>query len=232
MMALGAASWRRGGAAPPGPGNFPIWLGATITPDNVSISTSHQVDMPAVVSAGDLLVVIFASDSNTSVGIPSGWTLLDSQSGGSTRTRGTWAYKVAEGTEAGGAVTFTTSSNERSSAICIRVQVGTYSGAPEISVSLGEDKNPDPPLLSPSSGAGDYLWIASYCQESRQPTPPSYPFPDGNAVTSTGSNDTNMATCGCCYTEEVTSSMDPGVFTLYTDFMRNWVAATIAVRGA
>lgn len=52
---------------------FPVILSVTETSFDTN-TTSHLVAMPAVVAAGDLLVILFANDADSTVTTPSGWT--------------------------------------------------------------------------------------------------------------------------------------------------------------
>jgi len=225
-----AGAMGQGGA--PTPGGFPVFLGVTITPVNPSTATSHPINMPATVNAGDLLIVIFAADGSGTSGDPAGWTSLGTANAGTATALGRWAYLVADGSEAGGTAAFTTSTAERSSGLCVRIQAGTYTGAPEMAtLTTGTSLSPDPPNLTPSGGPADYLWLASYVQESLPSSAPTYPLPNGNAVSETGTSNSNIATCACCYTLQSGSSLDPGAFGIPGTTVRPWIASTIAVKG-
>lgn len=231
MGFFAAGAMGQGGAGPPV--GFPVWLSVTITPVNPSTATSHPINMPATVNAGDLLIVIFAADGTGTSGDPAGWTSLGTQDAGGSSALGRWAYRVADGSEAGGTAIFTTGTSERSSGLCVRIQAGTYTGTPEMAtLATGNNLSPDPPNLAPSSGSADYLWLASYVQESLPSSAPTYPLAGGNAVSETGGSNTNIATCACCYTTQSGSSLNPGTFGIPGATGRPWIASTISVKGA
>jgi len=71
-------------------------------------TTAHYVNMPATVTADDLLIVLFTNDGNAAVTTPTGWNLLASDANG-TQVRLSVYYKIAAGTEGGTTVNFVTS---------------------------------------------------------------------------------------------------------------------------
>jgi hypothetical protein len=224
IIASGASS----GGTPPV--SAPVWLGVVGNLDTGSTQTSHAVSMPTTVNSGDLLVCCFCNDGGTTTAtIPSGWTLLATSSTPNiTAARSTWAYKVATGTEGGTTVTFTTSGAERSSAQVIRIQAGTYSGAPQIASNSGSSSTtPAPPTLSIGGSPKSYLWLVWMGKDNKDSTEPSFPYPSGNLYTAVGSRNSNTVSTACCYTTSVASSLSPGVFT--TANADEWMCATIAI---
>jgi len=126
-------------------------------------STTHNVSMPATVDAGDLLIVIISikdSASNTFT-TPSGWTAIANDDNAPFVHQGIFA-KDADGTEDSTTVNFATSSAATGCAQCYRIsgwggtlasdlEAGTY--GPHGGTA------PNPPSLTPTGGAKDYLWM-------------------------------------------------------------------------
>lgn len=138
--------------------------------------TSHIVDMPATVNAGDLLIILFATDGDNTIaswdaGAVTGWVELDNVSNG-TQVSFSIAYLKADGTEDGSTATVTTTSGERSAHVTSAWgnTADPDTLPPEVdTAATGTDEFPDCPNTSPSWGAsGTNFWIA--CAGADQPT--------------------------------------------------------------
>lgn len=208
-------------------GGFPSYLSNTPTELGSADATSHPVNMPATVSAGDLLIALIASDGSATITTPSGWTSV-SQSTQGGAVRGAVFYKVASGTEGGTTVDFVTSGNERMMAQVARIQASTYSGTPEAAVAnTAPSINPDPPNLAPSWGALNTLWIAMSAIDNMR-TVSVYPLPDNQVRTANASGGTAFVTLATCSGNVNASSLNPGTFTISS--ASDSVNFTIAVR--
>jgi hypothetical protein len=64
----------------------------------------HTVNLPANISAGNLLLVFFVVDSNPTITFPEGWTQLFQAANGTYVNFGVW-YRIAGGGVGGGVVT-------------------------------------------------------------------------------------------------------------------------------
>lgn len=143
---------------------YPVVL--SITPSiNTSLVTSHPITMPAVVVAGNMLVVeIGISNARLLSAVPTGWVIVES-----TLARFQTVAKIADGTEGGTTVNFTTASSGRSTALTYRIS-GTHSsvaGGCEAGVAvLASTTAPNPPNLAPSWGSDETLWICGYGQDA------------------------------------------------------------------
>ncbi len=195
-------------------------------------TTSHNVDMPATVDAGDLLIVLFTNDGNATVTTPSGWTLLASTADWP-HVRLSVYYKIAGGTEGGTTVNFVTSASEQAAAQVYKITDWHGTTPPEISTAAtGTDTRPNPASLDPSGwDVADTLWIAVAGQDrGAQSGPTAYPasYTDG---TSTLSSD-GTGSCRTLSARRVlaAASENPGAFTIPVS--EQWVAFTIAVRPA
>ena len=197
----------------------------TATPD-------HDVNMPATVNAGDLLIVLFTNDGGETVTKPTGWTELASDANGA-HVRLSVYYKIAAGTEGGTTVNFVTSTEEEAAAQVYRITNWHGTTPPEIStVATGSSTAPNPSSLNPAGwDVADTLWLAVAGQDrGDQSGTTAYPasYTDGTSTLSSGGT-------GSCRTHSArrvlaAASEDPGAFTIPVS--EQWVALTIAVRPA
>lgn len=174
--------------------SFPARVAFAAFPTVSSITSStfgvddnnHLVGMPAVVDAGDLLIVLFANDDSDSVTTPSGWTLLFSQhETTNNRVRGSVYAKDAVGDEDGTTVDFVTSGNEQAAAQVYRIPASNWYGTIATGIEVGSANenetgtSPDPSPLNPSNwGSEDTLWItflATSCCIGGVANAPTYP---------------------------------------------------------
>lgn len=209
----------------------------TIEGTNTSVessdTTSHTVSLPSGINADELLLVVIGieGDSGT-ITDPSGWTRLLKDVGNNWGTLYV-IYKVASGSE-GSTISFTTSNNRNSAHVAMRISGHDSStNAPEINNddtgSFTQDKNPDPPNLSPSGGAKDYLYLCGYGQGDRSGTsevsvPTNYTSV-ANAFASGGEFD--QAGVSVAERNLNASSENPGTFTMQDE--ARWNAYTMVV---
>lgn len=209
---------------------------ASVTTEVFSTAAaSHNVDMPATVDAGDLLLVLFTSDGNTAVTDPDTtgpWTEKLAQTS-TTNVRGSVWIKVADGTEDGTQVDFATgATSEEAAAQVYRIPAGEWSGTTAgveaNSNDAGSSNAPNPTSLNPGAwGTENTLWLA-YAGGSSYASVTSYPstFQGGrHALSNTG---TGGASTSSAWLESATASVDPGAFSMGTT--TNGVAFTIAIR--
>lgn len=199
------------------------------TSNNASANTtSSTVTLPASVAAGDLLVVLLASDLLTAPAFtfPAGWTKLADVA--DTAHTGCIAYAIAAGGETSIAVTHTT---ERTNQIAWRIPAAEWHGTtvPEIgTIATGNSSVPNPTGVTPSWGSAATLWLAACAwDDSTLPTLTSYPtnYTDAQANSVAGSSAARVA--GAWRTLTATSE-DPGNFVLTGK--ETWQAWTVAVR--
>ena len=191
--------------------------------NNTEDSTEHTVNLPANISAGNLLLVFFASDEVPTITFPEGWTQLFQEVNATCIKFGAW-YRIADGEE-GATITVTTSASEQSAHTSYRIT--GYSGTPEAgTATTGYTVNPNPPNLTPSWGAADTLWFAS-CSNDFLPIVTVYPtdYTDGRYD---NSYTINGCLVGTARRELNAVSEDPGTFTL--SFQELWVANTVAIK--
>ena len=206
---------------------FPVIAATNTSLEDAANVTSHTVNLPAGIVSGNLLIVVFNADG-TGVGtFPAGdWTVINSQGSGANRL--TIAYRQADGGE-GSTITVTTAAAERSAHVAYRItgHEDPATQAPQdASTFAASGVNPDPPDLTPTGGAKDYLWIAIEGHDRDRTTdafPTNYVSNQLNAR-GTGANSVAVAMA----TDEVNAaSENPGTFTISAS--DQWAAVTIAV---
>jgi hypothetical protein len=213
----------------------PAWAQPSIAATNttsVSVAnTSHAINMPASISAGDLLMVIFAlRDATNTITWPGDWTMLcgEEQADASSRTRVEVGYKTAGGSDS---LTITSSGLDESASIAYRITGHHASTAPECATaSQATTVNPDPPALNPTNwGTENSLWIAGAVW-SGSPTGSAYPTNyDSNQLEVDSGGGTNANVKAATRTAS-TASEDPGTFSISAS--TNVSAVTLGIRPA
>jgi len=184
-------------------------------------STTHNVNMPATVEAGELLV---ANGSGFEIGfpgldIPSGWEAKwIEESSVNTGLEGGLFVKKADGTEGGTSVNFSTGA-ACTMAVEVR-RIALWSGnLDDIAIGVpvhAQTANPNPPNLAPAAGSQRYLWGAIYeaadDDETATGYPTNYTVAQNYVISGGGVNDGPSA--GSAWRELEASSDNPGTFTL------------------
>jgi hypothetical protein len=213
--------------------NVDGWLSsytATATPavaavnggNDVVNSTSHTVNLPAGISTGDLLLVVFASDSNPTITFPANWYNLDTTSSGAATTMAIY-YKIADGSD-GATITVTTSNNQMTAHTSFRITGGQ--GVEIGTAATDTDASPDPGELRTRFGTLNNLWIAVSGNDVGTTTVTGYPA--GYADTRNDrSNDAEGVGIGTARLASTTDNNDPGVFTL--SGAQDWIANIVCI---
>jgi hypothetical protein len=197
-----------------------------------SNTKDHDVDMPATVDAGDLLIVLFTNDGNTAVTTPDGWTELASNEY-TIAVRLSAYYKIAAGDEDGTTVNFVTSTNQEAAAQVYRITNWHGTTPPEISTAAtGAGTAPNPASLNPAGwDVADTLWIAVAGQDQGdQGEATAYPASYTDEVSTLSSYGSGSCRTLSARRVLAAASEDPGAFTI--PIPEEWVAFTIAVRPA
>lgn len=193
--------------------------------------TSMSVSMPATVSSGDRLIAAGVTRyTGTYSTVPSGWTQLKLQAGGSSVSQLTIFEKIADGSEGGGSATWVFSTATTAVWQVIRVTGAHASAASEVASTSGDyTTNPNPPSLTPSWGADDTLWleIAGNSADTSLTTGASTNY-SGYQLNSASTGGAQANVSSASYQHNA-SSEDPGLFTAPAN-IRYWAAATLAVR--
>jgi hypothetical protein len=212
-----------------GSGDYPA-VANTATSVNNSNGTSHTVSLPSGVQSGELLIVIFGFRGGTGQTItwPSGYTSFF-RSDRLTNVGVEAAWRKADGGE-GSTITVQTSANARTSHNSYRITgaADPTTRPPESAASNGNNTNPDPPSLTPTGGAKDYLWIAVEINSDGTTTITGWPgsYTGGIQANGTGTNTTTGSTVRQLYA----ASEDPGAFTISSSIA--WAAGTLVVHPA
>lgn len=207
----------------------------SVTPTGVASGTSHTIDMPATVAAGDLLLAVMTwngDGSATTNGVPSGWSEIGEVSDAPFGYISVLA-KIAVGDEGGTTVDFTTSIT--SPVIChvFRIEKGTWLGSlagVELGTGVaGSGTTPNPPSLTASWGALENLWLAvAQSTETVDFTAVPASYTNG-AETSLADGGEGELSLNTAYRQNAVATEDPGTFTMVSGF---WLATTVVVQPA
>jgi hypothetical protein len=190
--------------------------------------------MPSGIVAGELLILFCRVAENDDPDAVSGWTSFFGpiNAGGSSDDWNRFFWRKATGGE-GSSVGWTTGTNMRTVSMCARI-----SGAADPTVTPpqmahtfgGFGANPNPPNLTPSGGAKDYLWLAGFGSDRDFGGDPPATAPSGysgwNDYGATSGSATSSTNLGFGYKQANAASEDPGVVTLTSSW---WLAFTIAI---
>jgi hypothetical protein len=212
---------------------FPTVVSTTETAVSTA-GTSHAITLPGSIAATDLVLIIMdiGSTSATLNALTDWGEILDENAAN--------GLKILRYTGAGvpGNPTFTSSAATRSASVAYRISGAEKTITPEIgTTAAGTSVNPDPPSVSPTGGAKDYLWIAFFGQAGEQAD-------DDTLVSGYPANYThsqNVKTCGVAGTnlggmigaasrQANTATENPGTFTSVDNAA--WRAQTIAIHPA
>lgn len=176
----------------------PGMLGITATSTGTGFattSTTHSVSMPASTTAGQLLVVViqFQTGLGTS-NTPAGWTQSLAPSG----TTPTSVFtRVADGTEGGTTVNFTTTNAVAAIAHCYQINNWFGTIATGVNITTAASTN-DPPANTPSWATDRSLWLAiavANNSPSAAVTVSTYPTSYVNTTFATNTPDMTIAGC-------------------------------------
>lgn len=194
-------------------------------------STSHTVNLPASIVAGNLLVIECFENVASLTVTASGWTNIGSAN--STSDGLVLLAKIATGAE-GATVAVTTSSSVRATYIARQIS-GNQNDVTtsEIAVGTGStavSTTPDPPSLTPSWGSAENLWFAFAGWNSTSTTLSSYPSGYSTSQLTKVGSGLGANSCASAAKLATASSDDPGTFTLSAS--QTWIGMTYAVRPA
>lgn len=207
---------------------FPSATAATATTFAVSV-TSMDVNMPASIASGDLLIAHVGVRNAGNWSPPSGWTTLIAQAGGgSVGETGVW-YKIASGSE--GSVQQWVTNTPTTAAWQVR-KITSWHGTtpPEYAAVSGDAASVNPPSVTPSWGAADTLFLALVGSSANTMSFTGAPTNYTSLATTTASTGGGASNAGSATRQLNASSDDPGTFTTSTN--RWWAAITVAVRPA
>lgn len=196
-----------------------------------SVVTSMSVTMPANVSAGDRIIALVSTRyAETWTTIPSGFSEIKAQAGGSAVSQLTVFEKIADGSESSttkiwGCTTTTTAVWQT-----ILVKGAHASSASEATSNSGDyTTNPNPPSLSPSFGSEDILWLEIACNSASTNLTTAASTNYSGYLSNNASTGGAQANLASAYRQLNASSEDPDEMP-NTGNIRYWAAATLAIR--
>ena len=207
---------------------FPV-IETTNTTSGTSAATSHNVNLPSGIVAGNLLIVLCRAAVAGAIGWPGDWNELTEDSSDASDDVTAIAYKIADGTE--GATISVSHGSGKFAAIAYRIS-GAVNAAPQLSSAVtGASTGPDSPNFTPTGGARDYLWLSLAAYEGEQSLTPTYPanyslnqLTQGSGTASTVTTNVRVSGAG----RQVNgSSENPGAYTISVS--DDWTAWTLAV---
>lgn len=186
--------------------------------------TSHDVSLPASISAGDLLIGFLATDGGSNALTWTGWTQVFQNNNGACQLA--CYYRVADGGE-GGTVVVTSATSQQSAHVTYRITGFDSALAPEVSgVANGTSAGPNPGGLTPAGGSKDYLFIeAAAIDGGVAITTASTNYGTLHAATSTGIGGVGLGTAQRALTTG--SSENPDAMTAASS--EDWHARIIAI---
>ncbi len=196
-------------------------------------ATSHTLKLP-VLATGDLLIIYFVVNADTSTTWPAGWVeQFDTVMTGNA-ARVAVAYHEVTGSEGytgdgTDMITVTTSGAARlSSHISHRYtgQALVATQVPTFTTATGTSANPDPPDHTPGGGALDYLYVAIMGVD-RERTTDAFPTDYGLVNLSEAASDSAGVGVATAARKLTASSANPGTFTVSAS--DQWLAATFAI---
>lgn len=192
-------------------------------------TTSHTLNYPSGVASGDLVVAHAVFDASPSVTWASGWNSLYSAAHSGSSIGNEVHWREADGTE-GASITVTTGASEADSWEMFRVTGAEDpdTQAPELAAfdSTSDSTTPDPPSLTPTGGAKDYLWLVFAGNDTGNQSYSVFPYASNN-IDEGGGNTGNDVSTGACSTTSNAASLNPGTFTIGAS--RPSTAITLAV---
>jgi len=204
-------------------------IASTGASSETASGTTHTINYPATVNAGDLLISIISGD-NAAVSFSSptddNVELFDTEHSDGAMNFACY-YKTAVGDEDSGSFTVTSAGDDQSTSKCWAIAGASTVQAPEEStVAEGASANPDASSVTPTGGSKDYLflWCAGWDQKDTMSV-----FPTG--YSSTGYYNFSGGATGCSigwgFKAATASSDDPSAAT--KSGSEQWLCRVIAI---
>lgn len=197
-------------------------VNGTRTTSSVASGASQDLDctLPSGIVAGEMLVVIVATDGNTAAdwGWPAGWTAIS----GTTNLPIAGAYRIATGSDGS---TVNAGTNVTTKLMACTYRISNFTGAPEMGTAAsGTSAAANPPSLTWSWGSFPTLVIAAMTLNSSTVASAA---PSGYSSLTTKVQGGDHA----AWAERAVTaaSEDPGAF---TNANAAWFANTFAIQGA
>ena len=139
---------------------FPTIAAGNTSTELVAVTT-HGADMPATVNAGELLLIKISTGGEPVIIMPAGWENAYTPVVFTSVSIACFK-KIADGTEGGTTVNFTTDITVKSShiACAITAWVGDLAGVVSGSAVTANSATPNPPSVTATWAGGDNLFLA------------------------------------------------------------------------
>lgn len=203
---------------------------STATYDSNGDAASHDLNMPAGIVSGDLLVAVVgwgSGNSGADNSSLSGFTKLD-ETVESNDVGGAVFYRHADGTE-GSTATFSGDSNDEVAAVVARIDGHEADGTPDISTGATSSSSgsaaPNPGSVSVTGGSADCLLLEAFALDQAQSISS---YSTGYSEVDSVQESTSEVHCAVGSRTATVSSEDPDAATASES--NQWVAWTIAVR--
>ncbi len=206
------------------------------TDNSTSAETTHTVNLPATIAAGDTILVIIRVAVAGAIGWPdANWhELLDASPDGSDDQIGI-AWKKADGSEGGTTISVTSGNGKYVSVAAAFRDAFDPSITPPVLGTVGIGTTPDEPNAgdcAPGVGAKDFYWWTHYSMSGEQSGitayPGSYTLDQSGIVTSgTGGLPATNCTMATAGRQLNAASENTGVWDV-TGTLIDWAAYTIA----
>ena len=203
---------------------FPV-VNSISTSQEIVNTLTHTVLLPPTIASGDFIIIFAGVDGSSSTAIPpTGFTEIQDV------PRLKIFTKVADGTEGGTNVTFSTSTSEQSSHACYAGDTwnGNIADIEASAAAFAIDAAPDPSSVTASWGSDDNLFIASFGGARGDRTLNSYPTNYTNNQIFNANGTGTGATISLASREVVGATEDPGAWSISTSLP--WEASTVVVR--
>lgn len=198
-----------------------------ITTETHDAASDWALPLHTTVNSDELLILIVGSKNSSVMSTPAGWTeRINTNLGGAVYSRLAIFTKQANGSEGGTTVSIPEANGYSSAAMVVRSS--GWNGIEVSAVAKGNSNFPDSPILTPSWGAKDTLWIACYGYDGSSGHVSGSP---ANYTTRGYAQAADM-TVGAATREYNVSSQDPNSFDMFGTSSELWTAATIAIEPA
>ena len=207
-------------------------IAATATTNGSTAATNKVCNLPTGIVSGDRLVLILRSAGADIHSTPVGWSALDLNNGTDTSNDITSIFaRDADGTE-GATVTINGTASLKFAVISWRITGADVVANIQFAAAIGTSASPDPPSLSPTGGAKDYLWLWVGGWEGEQTSPPAS-NPANYTLNVVGADSgaggavaTNCRVAGAARQLNAATE-DPGVWTISVS--DDWTATVVAI---
>lgn len=215
---------------------FPSIRGSVATTNGTTATASPVVNLPASVSKGDTLFVVFRCAVAGAIGWPdANWNELVDDSPDASDDQIGVAWKKAVGNEGGTTITLSSGNGKFSAvAYCIQDAADPTVRPPELStVATGTSAGqPDATACTPTGGAKDYLWLTFETMEGEQTGVTTYPSnftlgQSGLANSGTAGAVTTNTTIAAAARQQNAASQDAGAWSI-AGTLDDWSAYTAA----